>query len=455
MNSNSNKTGKPDLPNSINTSENSEGSDEAAVDMSISARSGVSRTHGDDQVEVELDTPPTNRVSNKYDPDYFQPLRWGIDSLYLSFAGSLHLDQEAKLERLKKLAQTIQPADQATAQLQVNEHIFEVLDKGARLFPYALEDNCFRIQLSRNRAKSMPMAYVKISSEYLTHKSVNDIVSDLTSVLSVLGVLESPPKVSRIDLFVDFASNEDMESWKRDAWVTRAEDINQYSVKGVFSGWTIGLGSPMSARLYNKLLEIVTSKKGYLVPLWNEAGWNGETPIWRLEFEFKRDILSQLDVQALSVALQNLNGLWSYATTDWLKLTIPSETDTNRSRWPIHPLWICLASIDFETTGGALSREFSPQRVPSDKRLFEAGFSVITSYMARGQVTDFYEGLRGFCRDLYAHFDSRAIVLGTTLGDFVEERVSVKARRFNTILNKQISDYELLKEEYRKQSGGE
>lgn len=41
--------------------------------------------------ETELkDTSPTNRVSNKYNHEYYQPLRWGIDSLYLSFAGSLH-----------------------------------------------------------------------------------------------------------------------------------------------------------------------------------------------------------------------------------------------------------------------------------------------------------------------------------------------------------------------------
>lgn len=402
-----------------------------------------------------LDTPPTNRVSNKYNTDYFQPLRWGIDSLYLSIAGSLHLDQEANLERLKKFAQADRLSDQATAQLQVNEHIFEVKDKGAPLFPYILEDNCFRIQLSRNRAKSMPMAYVKISSEYLTHKSVKDIVDDLTSVLSMLGDVQSQPKVSRIDLFVDFASNEDMESWDRHAWVTRSGKIEQYAVNGVFSGWAIGTGSPMSARLYNKLLEITSSNKGYLVSLWNEAGWNGETPIWRLEFEMKREILSQLDVQALAVCLDNQSGLWSYATTDWLKLTIPSETDTNRSRWPIHPLWAYLSSIDFETAGGTLTREFSAQRVPSDKRLFDAGFSVITSYMAREQVTDFYEGLHAYCRDLYAHFNSRAISLGTSLGDFVEERVAVKARRFNTILNKQINDYEILREEYKKQSDGE
>lgn len=455
MNSNSNNTGKHDLPSSINTPECSDGFYQTAETVSISARSGVSRTHGDDHGEVELDTSPSNTVSNKYNSDYFQPLRWGIDSLYLSVAGELHADQENKLERLKKLAQADRLSDQATAQLQVQEHIFEVKDKGTGLFAYILEDNCFRIQLSRIRAVSMPMAYVKISSEYLTHKSVNEVVKDLMAVLSVLGEIQLESKVSRIDLFVDFASNEGMESWGRHAWVTRSEKIHQYAVKGEFSGWSIGLGSTMAARLYNKLLEITSSNKGYLVPLWNEAGWNGETPIWRLEFEFKRDILSQLNVQALSVALDNLNGLWSYATTDWLKLTIPSETDINRSRWSIHPLWAYLSSIDFETAGGALSREFLPLRVPSDKRLFDAGLSVITSFMAREKVTDLHEGLHSFCRDMHSYFNSRAIQRGSTLEEFVDERIAIKARLFNSILNKQISDYERLKEEYRKQSDGE
>lgn len=405
--------------------------------------------------ELELDTSPTNRVSNKYNHEYFQPLRWGIDSLYLSFAGSLHLDQEHKLDRLKKLAQSDQLLDQSQAQLPVNNHIFEVKDKGTGMFPYILEDNCFRIQLSRQRAKSMPMAYVKISSEYLTHKTVDDVVDDLTAVLDMLGVLESRPKTSRIDLFLDFASNEDMDSWHRDAWVTRSEKIHQYAIKGEFSGWSIGMGSGMSARLYNKTLEIMTSNKGYLIPLWTEAGWSKNHPIWRLEFEFKRDVLVQFDVQDLSVTLDNLNGLWSYATTDWLKLTIPSEGDTNRSRWPIHPLWAYLSSVDFATQGGALSRQFSEQRVPSDQRLFDYGFSAISSFMAREGITDLLEGVEAFYRGLSHHLNNRAMNAGASFEDYLGERIAVKAKRFNSILNKQFVEDQLTSDEYRRHSDGE
>lgn len=456
MNSNINNTGKSVLPNSFNSYEkNGLAFNEAADSLSAPARSGDSRTHGCDQGEGELDTTLTNRVSNKYNPDYFQALRWGIDSLYLSFSGELYSDQEAELESLKKLAQNDNLADQALAQIQVNDHVFEVKDKGTGMFPFILEDNCFRIQLSRRRAKSMPMAYVKISSEYLTHKPVLEVVKDLTAVLSVLGTIESRPKTSRVDLFVDFSSNENMESWHRNAWVTRSEKIHQYAVKGEFSGWSIGMGSGMSARLYNKVLEIVTSNKGYLVPLWNEAGWNGSTTIWRLEFEIKRDILVQFDVQALDTCLNNLNGLWSYATTDWLKLTIPSETDINRSRWAIHPLWACLSSIDFETSGGSLSRTFSPQRIPSDQRLFDFGFSVISSFMAREGITDLLEGVDAFYRGLYHYLNNRTMNMGTGFDEYVNERIALKAKRFNSILNKSDDIQIDSSDEYRKQSDGE
>jgi len=453
---NSNKTGKDDLPESINPSTDSAGSSEPAPTERPSVCSGAARAHGGDRVGVEFDTSPTNRVSNKYNPDYFQPLRWGIDSLYLSFTGELHLQQERKLEFLKKQAQSDQLNEQAAAQLKLNEHIFEVKDKATGMFAFILEDNCFRIQLSRARAKSLPMAYVKISSEYLTHKQPDDIINDLRETLNLLGNIDYMPNVSRLDLFVDFASSENMESWNRQAWVTRSGSVNQYSVGGTFSGWAIGLGGAMVARLYNKILEIVTSNKGYLVPLWNEAGWDGQNRIWRMEFQFNREILRQLGVKSFNEAKANLNGLWSYASTEWLRLTLPSKTDPNRSRWSVHPLWGYIASIDFETSGGALSREFSSQRIPSDRRLFDHAFSVLSSFMAREGITDIYQGMEALNTALYHYLNNRAMDAGASFDDFVDERIAVKAKRFNSILNKAPdNDPANDAEAYRKLSDGE
>lgn len=437
-------------------------SDYISLDETAAAVNTTARTHalrapdGRDRGEVEQDPMPSNTGSNKYNEELFKPLRWGVDSLYVSFKGELYSSQETRLGVLKQLAQSMQVKDQSHAQIELNGHVFEVKDKGAGMFPYVLEDNCFRIQLSRSTAKSLPMAYVRISSEYLTHKPPKETIDDLFQVLLLLGEVERVPNVSRIDLFVDFTSSVDMESWDRHAWVTRASKIHQYSVDGVFSGWSVGMGGTMAARLYNKILEIATSNKGYLVPLWNEAGWDQSSTIWRLEFEFKRDILSQFKIQDFNSSMQHLNGLWSYATTEWLKLVIPNPEDCNRSRWDIHPLWACLSSVDFETQGGAMSREFSAQRVPADRYLFDHGFSVLSSYMAKHGYTDFYQGMKAFELALYHFLNNKAMEGGAYFDTFIEECVALKAKRFNSILNKRgEDDHGKYAHEYRRLSDGE
>lgn len=433
------------VPNQINAASDAAG-DALQRGADSSSSSGV------------LGTSPSNTVPNKYNTEFFKPLRWGIDSLYLSFAGELFPDREQQLIQLKKLAQADHIKDQALAQLKLAGHIFEVKDKGAKFFPYILEDNAFRIQLSKAVSTSMPMAYVKISSEYLTHKTVNEIVDDLRNVLAELGAVDYTPKVSRIDLFADFVSSFSMEAWDRHAWVTRAKTINQYSVDGDFSGWSIGMGShSMIGRLYDKSLEIDVSGKHYLMPLWIEAGWDVSTEahVWRLEFEFKREILAQFDIQPLNLCLENLNGLWSYATGDWLKLTMPSQEDTNRSRWPIHSLWGFLSEVDFETDGGPLLRQFAKQRIPSDRRLFDMGFSSISSLMARDGITDFRRGLDAYGAALYQYLNNRAMNDGTDFDRYVREKVAIKARAFNSILNRAAEDVAAEAEAYRRLSDGE
>ena len=53
--------------------------------------------------------------------------------------------------------------------------------------------------------------------------------------------------------------------------------------------------------------------------------------VWRLEFELKREVLTQKGLSKLYQVLDHLDGLWSYATTEWLRLTLPSEDDKTRS----------------------------------------------------------------------------------------------------------------------------
>ncbi|MBI5920890.1 MAG: replication initiation factor [Betaproteobacteria bacterium] len=378
------------------------------------------------------DAPPSNTASHKCNLDYFQPLRWGVDSLYLTYPGIIFPEVDTRLKNLKKIAQSSETHEQAQAQYQIGDHIFEVKDKAPRGFAYVLEDGAFRIQISRS--SMLPCAYVKISSGYLAHVGPANAEESFCALVNELIDGTDSPKVSRIDLFVDFASSECME-WDRQAWVTRASDVDSYSEKGIFTGWVVGKGGIISARLYFKLLHAEKIGTHYLLELWRESGWDGVTPVWRLEIQLRRELLNQFGLSGLPQVLNHLNGLWSYATTEWLRLTLPSQEDKTRSRWPVHPLWGYLSSIDWETDGGPLTRSYTPSRVPGDNWLLPHAESVFIAFMAREGIADLYQAQEALMTAVYNHLNEKANGLGLSFDAYIAERLAIKTRQFNTILN--------------------
>lgn len=412
------------------------------------------RTRG----EEEKGSMPTNRDPYNSNNDYFKLLRFGVDSLYLSYKGDIFPEVQERLTKLKQLAQHPEADQQALAQYTIAGHIFEVKDKGSSVFPYVLEDGAFRIQLSRS-SKQLPMAYVKLSSRYLSSVTPKEAETHLRNILNELGTLTDSAHVSRLDLCADFVSNENMESWGREAWVTRGKSIAAYAINEQFTGWTVGLGGVIACRLYNKLLEIFESGRDDLLPLWQAAGWGAGESIWRVEFQFRHDVLAQHGLVSLDSVMANLNGLWSYASTEWLRLTIPNPDDQTRSRWPVHPLWGFLSSVDWETDGGALARSFKATRVPEDKRIFSLGVSSIASYMAKYGITDYGEGLDRFIYDLKGHLQAKGHFVDLSAENFLLDKVRLRGKEFNTILNRSKEEWTRLEADetaaaYRKASKG-
>ena len=123
-------------------------------------------------------TPPSNTVPDD-SISAIEPLRLGVDSLYLSYRGSLLDERQEQLQELKTAAQSGDSAQEFLAQLRLGEHVFEVQDKGAGPFPYVLEDNAFRIALSRSSTRSLPMAYVKVSAHRLASATPIDVEAEL------------------------------------------------------------------------------------------------------------------------------------------------------------------------------------------------------------------------------------------------------------------------------------
>ena len=172
-------------------------------------------------------TAPANCINipgpgNNYD---FSVLRLGIDSLYLSYPGKLGAGWAQRLEGLKLAAQSTEEGDRSNAQVKLGGHLFEVKDKGKGRFAFVLVDNCYHIQLSSGQSDVLPLAYVQLSSELLTALSIREAEEKLRFIVNTLGIVRSEAQVSRVDLFVDFVSPMTMDSWKQNAWVTRANKI--------------------------------------------------------------------------------------------------------------------------------------------------------------------------------------------------------------------------------------
>lgn len=60
-------------------------------------------------------------------------LRYGVDSLYLSFPGSLHDQWAVLLEQARTDAQSPNDAIQAKAQVSILDHLFQVKGGGSKL----------------------------------------------------------------------------------------------------------------------------------------------------------------------------------------------------------------------------------------------------------------------------------------------------------------------------------
>jgi hypothetical protein len=279
-------------------------------------------------------------------------LRVGVDSLYLSYPGTLSDEAAIRLKVLKELAQSRQADSQKLAQYDAGEHIFQVQDRGRFPFQYILRNGWYRVELSGSHAEHTPLAHIQLASEALTFEGPQAMEGDLCTVLKSLGTLDGKPSVGRVDLCVDFTTSADISSIPERYWVTRARLFDFYTVQRQFSGLTIGKGGDLSARLYDKTLEIQSSNKDYMLDIWRDLGWDGVTKVWRLEFQFRRTALRQLGIRRFASLLKTLGGLWQYATQNWLRLTCPIPTDKTQSRWPAHPLWEALSAADWGTEQG-------------------------------------------------------------------------------------------------------
>ncbi|QKI88900.1 hypothetical protein [Thiomicrorhabdus xiamenensis] len=136
-------------------------------------------------------TSPCKTVPHTYQNEQIiTPLRTAIDSLYLTYRGTIYSKINDQLEHLKQIAGNKTPYPTSDAVFKVHGHCFEVRPSGAKNFAYVLQDNWFYIKISSSNATTLPLASVQISSELLTHQPLKRILNDLKKIISTIGHIE-------------------------------------------------------------------------------------------------------------------------------------------------------------------------------------------------------------------------------------------------------------------------
>lgn len=177
-------------------------------------------------------------------------------------------------------------------------------------------------------------------------------------------------RLRRVDLAADADPGEAFQADDRGSFVGRPRKVTDYLpeqddlassatrthwTKGVdarVTGFSFAMGSPLSARLYDKCAELDryeegNEKRAIEHASWARAGWCGSS-VWRLEFQFRREALEQavwLDgikprrgVHTLDDLAKTLDGLWQYSTHHWLRC-VERDSATRRHRATTQQRW--------------------------------------------------------------------------------------------------------------------
>lgn len=384
-------------------------------------------------------TSPSNTVPANYINTSNQQtvvLRYGIDSLYLSYPGELSSGWQQRLEGLKLAARSTEEGEASRAQVQIAEHLFEVRGKGQGKFAYVLVDNHYHIALSSKSASSLPLAYVQLSSELITAIGYEQAEAELRYIINTFGSVKDDANISRVDIFVDYISDIEIERFTKHHWITRCRHLDAHWVSKAFTGWSIGRGGVLSARLYDKTIELKIKPRDYLKQLWQAQGWQEGQTVYRLEFQLKREGLKELEVSKLTDLKANLGVLWRYVTQSWLRLAEPSLTDTNQTRWPTLALWQSLSALDWQDGNKSTGQRVRKERLPSDDVLFVNGLGSITSFMASRGITDLGEGFGEFLAHADRYHQQKGKGDPKQFRKYIQEKVVSKARRYNTLDNR-------------------
>lgn len=256
----------------------------------------------------------------------------GIDSLYVSYAfdpTTSLIDWDALAFRKEQLRTN---RSSSKNEIELGSEMFWLMPYGKHPYTYVLSNKGYELRLSE---RMHPCCHVQFFSEALWDEGPNNLLERIGAWARSLGLTETRDQVvSRVDWAFDFSVP--AIDFEPEHFVSRARKNARWAEDGKLQTIQFGTGD-IVVRVYNKVAEIEqASDKAFFFDLWGQ-----KENVWRVEFQVRRGAMKPFGIKT-PADLQDFQwDILHHLAHDHTTLREPSG-DGNRSRWPLHPLWVAL-----------------------------------------------------------------------------------------------------------------
>ncbi len=307
-----------------------------------------------------LEQEPANGTNSRSFSSAGRLLACRVDALKIAFR--LELDREVVL-RLAAGRLEAEVAD-CSVPFSVAGETLELLEKGAARKDFHLRNADFDLFVGEDERGYCVV--VEARAVLLATENLSSVVDRMRSFAAFFadGPVEDE-RVRRIDLCADVTgvpfNQRDVEAFV--GRVRKTAEFGAFSISGRegprYTGFRFGSRGKLMVRLYDKV-EQLRSQFGVESEKWRTetaayalAGWNGRSPIWRLEAEIQGKALDELSLRDPTNLQDKLDSAWRYlfgtpgSKVAWLRLA-DLDTATRRERCATDPRWTFFQQAVFD-----------------------------------------------------------------------------------------------------------
>lgn len=180
-----------------------------------------------------------------------------------------------------------------------------------------------------------PSFFVKYKCLALWQKGLDTLHAEFMEWAESIGLYAyHAESLSRVDFSFDFEIPE--RDFDENSFISMAKKDSRYRNNRVAQTFQFGKGD-IVLRVYDKIAEIKEeSNKTWFYDLWET-----EQNVWRIEWQCRKPILKRFELLTVDDLFHGQGDMLHYLASEHDSLRVPNN-DKNRSRWPLHPLWLNL-----------------------------------------------------------------------------------------------------------------